>query len=299
MIPLHRFGIVSLPMLLIACEKNQAHEQDTPEPNIEVNVDEVNFGNLLLGSLSTESIKIKNSGEVTLVVQSISALPPFTSPSGGGFELEPGTETNITIQFIPTSYQEVSGSLTIVSSDPDEPQLTVPILGATISDVDGDGFDTVDAGGDDCDDDDANVYPGAPDEWYDGVDSNCQNDDDYDQDGDGYQTMVWNDDPDLGGGDCQDNNAEMFPAHQTNGMTVSTQTVKAMMTLTKMVTAVVLNYTVGLDCNDLDAQINSNGTEAINGLDDDCDGDVDYPVPAWNPIVSWKERPQMIKQVGL
>lgn len=284
MIPLHRFGIISLPMLLIACgEEPKPIEQETPEPNIEVNVEEINFGDLLLGSLSTESIKIKNSGEVNLVVQSISALPPFTSPSGGGFELEPGAETNITIQFIPTSYQEVSGSLTIVSSDPNEPQLTVPILGATISDVDGDGFDTVDAGGDDCDDDDVNVYPGAPDEWYDGVDSNCQNDDDYDQDGDGYQTMVWNDDSGLGGGDCQDNNADMYPGAPDEWYDGVDSNCEGNDDFDQDGDGSRSQlHGRGLDCNDLDAQINSNGTEAINGLDDDCDGDIDYPVPAWN-----------------
>ena len=38
---------------------------------------------------------------------------------------------------------------------------------------------------DDCDDLDADVHPNAADTWYDGVDSDCAGDDDYDQDGDG------------------------------------------------------------------------------------------------------------------
>ena len=32
----------------------------------------------------------------------------------------------------------------------------------------------------------------------------------------------------------------------------------------------------------MDPNINLNGTEAINGVDDDCDGTSDFPVPAWN-----------------
>ena len=32
----------------------------------------------------------------------------------------------------------------------------------------------------------ADVYQGAPDVWYDGIDSNCDKVDDFDQDGDGF-----------------------------------------------------------------------------------------------------------------
>ena len=32
----------------------------------------------------------------------------------------------------------------------------------------------------------ANVHPGAPEIWYDGIDGNCAGDDDFDQDGDGF-----------------------------------------------------------------------------------------------------------------
>ncbi|MBM4392252.1 MAG: hypothetical protein FJ090_14120 [Deltaproteobacteria bacterium] len=48
-------------------------------------------------------------------------------------------------------------------------------------DLDGDGYFT----DTDCDDEDATVYPGASDDWYDGIDADCGGDDDDDQDGDG------------------------------------------------------------------------------------------------------------------
>jgi Putative metal-binding motif len=65
-------------------------------------------------------------------------------------------------------------------------------------DADGDGHDVEDFGGDDCIDggsyDDSNpggiaaasVYEGATETWYDGTDQDCENDDDYDADADGY-----------------------------------------------------------------------------------------------------------------
>ena len=38
----------------------------------------------------------------------------------------------------------------------------------------------------DCDDEDNTIYDGADDAWYDGIDSNCDGLNDYDQDGDTY-----------------------------------------------------------------------------------------------------------------
>ena len=67
-------------------------------------------------------------------------------------------------------------------------------------DCDGDGFDGAARGGDDCDDDDPTVYPGAEEVWYDGVDQNCSGtiENDYDQDGDGEEIES------SGGTDCDD-----------------------------------------------------------------------------------------------
>ncbi len=57
----------------------------------------------------------------------------------------------------------------------------------------------------DCDDSDDTVYPGAEDSWYDGIDSDCGDDNDFDQDGDGY------DHSDYGGEDCNDESTEVGP----------------------------------------------------------------------------------------
>ncbi|TNE85066.1 MAG: hypothetical protein EP330_27065 [Deltaproteobacteria bacterium] len=54
---------------------------------------------------------------------------------------------------------------------------------------------------DDCDDNDDQKYPDAPDTWYDGIDSNCDGADDYDQDEDGYVLS----------NDCVDTNPDIHP----------------------------------------------------------------------------------------
>jgi hypothetical protein len=75
---------------------------------------------------------------------------------------------------------------------------------ATTNDADADGHDALSAGGDDCDDADPTVYPGATDTWYDGVDQDCDGASDYDQDGDGVDATAW-------GADCDDFNPTVFP----------------------------------------------------------------------------------------
>ena len=57
----------------------------------------------------------------------------------------------------------------------------------------------------DCDDGDDDIYPGAADTWYDGVDSDCAGDSDYDQDGDGHDHDAFS------GDDCDDEDADSYP----------------------------------------------------------------------------------------
>ncbi len=58
--------------------------------------------------------------------------------------------------------------------------------------------------GTDCDDQDPAAYPGAADTWYDGVDSDCAGDSDFDADGDGDDSL------DHGGSDCDDAHPYVF-----------------------------------------------------------------------------------------
>ncbi|MBK9647520.1 MAG: hypothetical protein IPO67_20565 [Deltaproteobacteria bacterium] len=50
----------------------------------------------------------------------------------------------------------------------------------------------------------ADIYPGAADAWYDGVDQNCDGASDFDQDGDGYNSAYDADVDGLVGDDCAD-----------------------------------------------------------------------------------------------
>ena len=106
-----------------------------------------------------------------------------------------GTDCDDTDESI---YPEASKSHDGIDQDCDELDLT---------DVDGDTFDAVEAGGDDCDDNNPDVNPGADEIAKDGIDNDCKDGDSKDGDGDGY------DDELEGSTDCDDTNPEIHPGH--------------------------------------------------------------------------------------
>ncbi len=73
------------------------------------------------------------------------------------------------------------------------------------SDADGDRVGDCEG---DCDDEDATAYPGAEETWYDGIDSDCAGDDDYDADADGVDASEDCDDTDSAVGACPEDSAE-------------------------------------------------------------------------------------------
>ncbi len=90
------------------------------------------------------------------------------------------------------------------------------------ADFDGDGTPDLE----DCRPEDPEVYPGAPDPWGDGVDTDCDacpdgGGDGVDSDCDGYPSNVARTDANH---DCDDNDASVTPTPTTRRATASTRT---------------------------------------------------------------------------
>jgi len=154
----------------------------------------------------------------------------------------------------------------------------------------------------DCKDTDPDINPDARDTWYDGIDSDCAGDDDYDKDGDGYPADGYDTNgdgviDDRDGGDCDDTDSSVHPGadetwydgidedcgedsdydqdqdgHEDPGYPDDAVTVDPG-------TGDVVDdgSLPNDDCNDADSGINPDADETwYDGVDEDCGGDDDY-----------------------
>jgi hypothetical protein len=157
----------------------------------------------------------------------------------------------------------------------------------------------------DCDDSDADAFPGALDAWYDGLDSDCAGNDDFDADGDGARLVV----------DCDDGSAAVLPGapERCDGVDNDCDTLvdddddsvddpvnrvdryvdgdgdgfgdPLTATAFCITTAPVGYVSRGDDCNDAFSSAFPGGTELCDGIDNDCNGVADDNaadrVPRW------------------
>ncbi len=99
-------------------------------PNISIVPDTLNFDTVFIGYSDTLELLVSNDGTDTLKVSSItSAGNPDYSVDISNFNVPPDESQAVTVIFSPTSEGVSAGNLTIQSDDPDEPNLSVYLLG--------------------------------------------------------------------------------------------------------------------------------------------------------------------------
>ncbi len=270
-----------IPLLLVAigCNGSDGPKilDDTGETpgNLVIDTEAVSFGLADdVGQTQEATISLQNTGQQEISVDAIVFDGPFSAGLQALVVPSLGT-VSLALYFLPEDYADATGSMTLQSDDPDNPAVIVSLSGGVVVDGDADGYDRLEAGGEDCDDTDPGTYPGAMETWYDGVDADCAGDDDYDQDGDGYQTVVFNEDGENGGGDCihpgaadewydgVDSNCDGQSDWDADGDGYSSE---------------ALNK--GSDCNDFDVDVHPGASERLNGQVDGCDGDQDAEIQA-------------------
>ena len=287
---------VALVALLSACgggggitnEDKVDLDDDTPTntgvPKMLISDTDLDFGRVKIGGSSAESVTINNTGTGTLTVQAftLSVAGEFEVLASAGLAIPAQGSAGVTVKYIPIDYADDDVTLIISTDDPSSPDVTVRLEGSPVTDADEDGFDSLDAGGDDCDDDNPDINPVAEDMWYDGIDSNCDNADDYDQDGDGYQVITYNDEPSASGGDCQDANPDMYPGADDEWYDGIDSDCDGSNDFDQDGDGYDALIGGGDDCDDSDPQVNPDNAEKLNGADDDCNGFADDDVPGWN-----------------
>jgi len=255
----------------------------TGPPQLSIGVSVIDFGQVSYGQAYSEQIHAENVGGQDLILSNITATAPFTASYTTDVTITPGGSTTLVVRYQPAEYADHEGTFSLDwNADPDDTAINagdweIPMRGSVITDEDGDGHDCVGAGGDDCDDSDDRTFPGATEIWYDGRDQDCSGDDDFDQDGDGFQVAAYNPSTTSGGGDCNDSNPDIYPGapdewydnvdSNCDGRDDWDQDGDGYKTTLG---------DHGSDCDDTDGGVNPGAEEdPSNGVDDDCDGRVD------------------------
>ncbi len=149
--------------------------------------------------------------------------------------------------------------------------------------------------GNDCDDTVSTVNPGRTDTWYDGIDSNCSGNDDYDRDSDGYVRTV-----DVGkattyvtgsgglpGNDCDDGNSAVKPGATETWYDGTDQDCNGLSDYDADLDGYDSDLYSGDDCDDSDPLISPAASEAsgVEGEDDDCDEWIDEHLVAEGDLI--------------
>lgn len=132
------------------------------------------------------------------------------------------------------------------------------------ADLDGDGISTA-AG--DCDDADADVFPGAIDFVGDDLDQNCDDLDGVDDDQDGHASVA------SGGPDCDDGDARVGPGADDEVGDFSDQNCDGVDGVDDDGDRFAGTATGGADCDDTDPERNPAAADPLgDGVDTNCDG---------------------------
>jgi len=89
----------------------------------------IGFGDIPVGSSKTVTLVIKNTGTTDINIQNIySSIPEVTvNPTSGS--LKNGESLIVTVTFTPATRGNYYGELVIVSDDPSQPSVTIPLAG--------------------------------------------------------------------------------------------------------------------------------------------------------------------------
>ncbi len=107
-------------------------------PDITVNPTSHDYGTVTVGSSSSKTFEVSNEGTAPLGVAVTMIVGPdadqFSVASGGApFGLLPGSTHDVVVNFSPTSPGLKNAALQIVSNDPDENPVIIPLSGKTIT----------------------------------------------------------------------------------------------------------------------------------------------------------------------
>ncbi len=106
-----------------------ASSREPKQPQIVVNPDSLYFGEVGVDDQTTMVLAISNRGEASLEISGITSNMPQFSVNRTEFTVTANDTEYVNITFNPTSDDIYNGQLTIMSNDPEHPELNVPVTG--------------------------------------------------------------------------------------------------------------------------------------------------------------------------
>ena len=224
---------------------------DTPpiESQLSISATTLDFGTVKAGSSVDQDLSLTNLGTTPLLLTVTFPENPssqYTVSQAGGRvpdQIEGNSTLTLQVTFTPNANGDAPGTLRVDTNDRVTPRFDIPLTakGSGVQpDNDGDGYSVEDG---DCNDGDESIHPGAA-EACDGVDNDCDNKTDED----GASTFYQDSD-----GDAHGDPSSAFVACKPGAGVV----------------------TIGDDCNDANAAVFPGATEICDGVDNDCDTEVD------------------------
>jgi hypothetical protein len=105
----------------------------TGAPDIELDKQDVNFGDVFLGQTKPMALKISNTGtDILAISDMVFDSPVFSTSAVLPVEIAPGTFASINVHFTPAASAPVTGQLSITSNDPDVPSFLVTLNGTGV-----------------------------------------------------------------------------------------------------------------------------------------------------------------------
>lgn len=105
----------------------------TGAPDILVDPLTYSFGDLFLGATPTTEIVVRNTGTDLLTISGIAIDEAVFTADADAFALDPGASRIVTVTFNPTAVQAYSGTMTISSDAPNDPEVSVSLSGAALA----------------------------------------------------------------------------------------------------------------------------------------------------------------------
>ncbi len=103
------------------------------QPDIDVDMDSMDFGMVYVGETGTITLTIDSIGNGPLTISAIGVTDDagvFTVSNTGPIELTAGGQAQVEVSFTPTDAVDYTGTIIIDSDDPSDPSVEVELLGA-------------------------------------------------------------------------------------------------------------------------------------------------------------------------